>query len=42
MESKLFYTPDKLCKDLPEEFVNLLNCARELEFEEKLIIKISK
>ncbi len=35
MESKLFYTPDKLCKDLPEEFVNLLNYARELEFEEK-------
>ena len=35
MESKLFYTPDKLCKDLPEEFVNLLNYARELDFEQK-------
>ena len=34
MESKLFYTPDKLCKDLPEEFENLLVYARELEFEE--------
>ena len=35
MESKLHYTPDKLCKDLPEEFVNLLNYSRDLEFEEK-------
>ena len=31
----MHYTPDKLCKDLPEEFVNLLNYSRDLEFEEK-------
>ena len=35
MESKLAFTPDILCKDLPPEFVNLLKYARELEFEEK-------
>ena len=35
MESKLAFTPDILCKDLPKEFVNLLKYSRELEFEEK-------
>ena len=35
MDSKLAYTPDILCKDLPEEFANLLKYSRELEFEEK-------
>ena len=35
MESKVAYTPDILCKNLPEEFKNLLNYARELEFEKK-------
>ena len=35
MESKLDFPPDILCKDLPEEFANLLKYARELEFEEK-------
>ena len=35
MESKLAFTPDILCKELPKEFVNLLKYSRELEFEEK-------
>ena len=35
MESKVAYTPDILCKNLPEEFKTLLNYARELEFEKK-------
>ena len=35
MESKVAYTPDILCKNLPEEFKILLNYARELEFEKK-------
>ena len=34
MESKLAYSPEQLCKDLPEEFVNLLKYSRNLEFEE--------
>ena len=34
MESKLAYTPEQLCKDLPDEFVNLLKYSRNLEFEE--------
>jgi serine/threonine protein kinase len=34
MESKIAYTPDILCKDLPEEFSNLLKYSRELEFED--------
>ena len=35
MESKIAYSPEQLCKDLPEEFVNLLKYARELDFEER-------
>ena len=35
MESKLAYKPNILCKDLPDEFENLLKYARELEFEER-------
>ena len=35
MDSKIAYTPDILCKELPEEFCNLLKYSRELEFEEK-------
>ena len=35
MESKLAYSPEQLCKDLPDEFVNLLKYSRNLEFEEK-------
>jgi serine/threonine protein kinase len=35
MDMKILYTPEKLCKDLPNEFANLLNYARELEFEEE-------
>ena len=35
MESKIAYTPDKLCQGLSYEFVNLLKYARELDFEEK-------
>ena len=34
MESKLAYSPEQLCKDLPDEFVNLLKYSRNLEFEE--------
>ena len=34
MESKIAYTPDILCKNLPEEFSNLLKYSRELEFED--------
>jgi serine/threonine protein kinase len=34
MESKISYSPEQLCKDLPEEFVNLLKYSRNLEFEE--------
>ena len=34
MESKLAYTPDKLCKDLPKELENLLNYSRDLEFDD--------
>ena len=35
MESKLQISPEKLCEGLSGEFVSLLKCARELEFEEK-------
>jgi len=35
MESKLAYTPDKLCEGIPHEFVKLLEYARELDFEER-------
>lgn len=35
MESKLAYTPDILCANLPEEFVRLLKYARKLEFEDE-------
>ena len=35
MESKLAFTPDILCKDLPKEFENLLKYSRELEFEDR-------
>ena len=35
MESKLSFTPNILCKDLPDEFENLLKYSRELEFEER-------
>ena len=35
MESKISYSPEQLCKDLPDEFVNLLKYSRNLEFEEK-------
>ncbi len=34
MESKLAYSPEQLCKDLPDEFVTLLKYSRNLEFEE--------
>ena len=34
MESKIAYTPDKLCEGL-NEFVNLLKYARELDFEDR-------
>ena len=34
MESKLAYSPEQLCKDLPDEFVKLLKYSRNLEFEE--------
>ena len=34
MESKIAYSPEQLCKDLPDEFVNLLKYSRNLEFEE--------
>ena len=35
MESKLAFTPDILCKDLPKEFEYLLKYSRELEFEDR-------
>ncbi len=35
MESKLAYTPDKLCEGLSYEFVSLLKYARELGFEDR-------
>ena len=35
MESKISYSQEQLCKDLPDEFVNLLKYSRNLEFEEK-------
>jgi hypothetical protein len=35
MESKIAYTPDKLCEGISYEFVNLLKYARELNFEDK-------
>ena len=35
MESKLSFTPEQLCQGLSYEFVNLLEYARDLEFEEK-------
>ena len=34
MESKLAFTPDILCKELPKEFEKLLNYSRKLEFED--------
>ena len=34
MESKLAFTPDILCKELPIEFEKLLNYSRKLEFED--------
>ena len=34
MESKLEFTPDILCKDLPKELEKLLNYARRLDFED--------
>ena len=34
MESKLSISPEKLCEGLTDEFVSLLNYARQLEFEE--------
>jgi len=35
MESKLAYSPDILCSNLPEEFVKLLKYSRKLEFEQE-------
>ena len=35
MESKLAYTPDILCANLPEEFVKLLKYSRKLDFEDE-------
>ena len=35
MESKIAYTPDKLCEGLSNEFVSLLKYARELDFEDR-------
>ena len=35
MDSKLSFTPEQLCEGLSYEFVNLLEYARDLEFEEK-------
>ena len=35
MESKIAYTPEKLCEGISYEFINLLKYARELNFEDK-------
>ena len=35
MESKIAYTPEILCKHLPEELLKLLKYARKLEFEDE-------
>ena len=35
MESKIAYTPEILCKHLPEELPKLLKYARKMEFEEE-------
>ena len=35
MESKIAYTPEILCKHLPEELLRLLKYARKLEFEDE-------
>ena len=35
MESKLAFTPELLCNNLPNEFIYLLKYARKMEFEEE-------
>ena len=42
MESKLAFTPELLCNNLPNEFIYLLKYARKMEFEEEPDYKILK
>eukprot|EP00493_Phyllostaurus_siculus_P021640 UN21968 len=39
---KIEMTPEKLCKDLPEEFINFLNYVRKLEFTQEPDYKFLK
>jgi serine/threonine protein kinase len=41
-KKKIEMTPEKLCKDLPEEFINFLNYVRKLEFTQEPDYKFLK